>query len=93
MVSSQLCQFELQPWMKTSGVPPPSTGPVSSTLTRRPSSSTGRCSASQFTSIQVASSPSAYVASGPGRSRPLRTAAASCARGDATSDYRINGLS
>ena len=39
MVSSQLCQFELQPWMKTSGVPPPSTGPVSSTLTRRPSSS------------------------------------------------------
>ena len=36
MFSSQLCQFELQPWMKSSGVPPPATGPVSSTLTRRP---------------------------------------------------------
>jgi hypothetical protein len=93
MLSSQLCQLELQPWMKSSGVPPPATGPVSSTLTRRPSSSYGRCSARQSTSIQAASSPSAYVSSAPGLRSPLRTAAASCARGDATSDYRINGLS
>ena len=47
-------------------------GPVSSTFTRRPSSSTGRCSAGQSTSSQVASSPSAYVSSAPGLSTPLR---------------------
>ena len=71
MLSSQLCQLELQPWMKSSGVPPPATGPVSSTLTRRPSSSYGRCSARQSTSIQAASSPSAYVSSAPGLQEPV----------------------
>ena len=62
MFSSQLCQFALQPWMNTSGSV--AAGPcrrpgVEYVDPAPPSSSTGRCSAGQSTSIQVASSPSA----------------------------------
>src|SRR5919108_281832 len=96
MLSRKICQFELQPCRNRSGGPwlVPA-GPVSSTLTRRPpvpadevgwvSNSTGRCSTPQSTSSQVSSSPSAYVASGPGRRTPLRIAAAIRARAVATS--------
>ena len=68
MFSSQLCQFELQPWMKTSGVPPPADRPRVEHVDAPPAQLHGRCSGGQSTSIQVASSPSAYVASAPGRS-------------------------
>ena len=62
MFSRKICQFELQPWMNSSAGPgprAPAGGPVSSTLTCRPSISSVRWSDRQSTPTQVASSPSA----------------------------------
>jgi 1-acyl-sn-glycerol-3-phosphate acyltransferase len=56
----------------------PRGGPVSTTLTRRPRTSTVRVSAGQSTSIQVESSPSAYVSSAPGRANACQAAALTC---------------
>src|SRR3954454_15123826 len=75
MFSSQFCHSPPSPWMNRMGWSPP---PVSITLTRRPSTSTVRVNAGQSTSIQVESSPSAYVSSAPGRTSACPAAALTC---------------
>jgi hypothetical protein len=64
MLSSQFCHAPPSPWTNSRGGPSP---PVSTTFIRRPRTVTGRVIAGQSTVIHVASSPSAYVWSGPGR--------------------------
>ena len=68
MFSSQFCQIPPSPWMNSSGGPSP---PLSITPTLRPSIVSRRVSDVQSTCIHELSSPSAYVASGPGRNTPL----------------------
>src|SRR3954453_19749713 len=68
MLSSQSCQRPATPWMKISSRPSP---PVSITCSSPPGTRTVRVSDGQSTSIQLESSPSAYVSSAPGRKRPF----------------------
>ena len=75
MFSRKICQFELQPCRNSSGGPLP---PVSRTLTSWPSITIVRWRLCQSTPIHAASSPSAYVGSGPGRRSALRTTSAIC---------------
>jgi hypothetical protein len=69
MLRSQFCQMPPSPWIHSSGGPSP---PVSTTLTSRPSTASRFVMAGQSMPIHAWSSPSAYVASGPGRNTPLR---------------------
>jgi hypothetical protein len=75
MFSSQFCHSPPRPCTNSSGSPGP---PVSTTFTERPSTSSERVSDGQSTVIHVESSPSAYVSSGPERSRPFSIAPRSC---------------
>src|SRR3954471_3153493 len=75
MLSSQFCHMPASPWMNRIGWFAP---PVSTTLTRRPSTSTVRVSAGQSSCLQVESSPSAYVSSAPGRASACPAAALTC---------------
>ena len=79
MLSSQFCHAPPSPCTNTmAGQVGGRSPPVSTTLTSRPSTVTRRVIDGQSTSIQVESSPSAYVSSGPGRSSPLSIAPRSC---------------
>src|SRR5215203_4878082 len=93
MLSRKICQLELHPWMKSSAgaeVAPSPAGPVSRTLTRPPSTSSVCWSEGQSTSIQVASSPSAYVGSAPLRNSAVRKPPACRTRARATSGATVS---
>src|SRR3954451_9738326 len=72
MFSSQFCQTPLRPWIQTIAGPSP---PVSTKFISEPRIGSRRVTDGQSTPIHAASSPSAYVGSGPGRSSALRACA------------------
>ena len=82
IVSSQFCQAPPSPWISSSGGASP---PVSITFSDDPATSRRRVNDAQSTSIQLESSPSAYVESGLERQSAFPVTPSSCSLKPGTS--------